>query len=234
VSLAALKLALGDTVLLTPEKVQAKPGCATGFAPLDNFLIWKGFPKGALSLLTGEPGLGASRLCLQAAARLTEERKWVAWVNGAETSLNGGALKTIATAEGGANIATAEGRANIRLDRFLVVSAPVDIAQKLWALQELCSLSLFELISCDLEWNYLRDGQLLKLKKIAARYKVALVLLSRTQRTHPFFSLAIEFTKNNIVVARALHRPTPHLLERRELYADTLPQLATGRSFLCG
>ena len=215
-SLAALKLALGDSVLLSPEKVQAKPGCATGFQPLDNFLIWRGFPKGSLSLMTGDPGLGATRLYLQAAARLTAERKWVAWMNGTETVLNGGAI------------------GKIERDRFLVVSSPVDTAQRLWAIQELCSLSLFEMIGCDLEFNFLRDGQLLKLKKIAARYQVALVLVSRTQKTHPFFSLAMEFTKNNIVVARALHRPTPHLMERRELYADTLPQLAAGRTALCG
>lgn len=207
---------LAKKALVTPEQVASTPGCSTGWAPLDGFLIWQGFPKGALSLLTGEPGLGATRLWLQSAAKLTKEGKWVAWMNGEETQINGGGLK------------------NMDHSRMLWVSGAASVEQRLWALQELASLCLFDLIGCDLEKNYLRGGQLLKLKKLAMRYQVAVVLVSSKQRSHPFFSFVLEFNKNNIVVARALHRPTPHQLERRELYADTLPQLATGRAALCG
>jgi recombination protein RecA len=214
--LSELKKTLGEGSLVTPEKVSSFPGCTTGFTSLDQFLLWKGFPKGALSLLTGEVGLGATRLWTQAAAQLTAEKRWAAWINGAESELNAAALK------------------KMKFDRLFWISAPVDLNQKLWALQEVCSLSLFDLIGCDLEGHTLRSGQILKLKKIALRYQVALVLFSRVQRSHPFFSLVMEFRKNNIAVVRALHRPTPHLIERRELYADTLPQLAAGRKALCG
>jgi len=188
------------------------PGCPTGVASFDNFLLWKGFPKGALSLFNGEVGLGATHLWLQAAAQLTHAGKWAAWVNGGDSQLNGAAVK------------------KLKLDKMLWVSAPVDMKQKLWALQEICSLCLFDLVGCDLESDFLKTGQLLKLKKIALRYQVALVLFSRTQKSHPFFSLAIEMTSKNLNVVRALHRPTPYLIERRELYADTLPQLAAGRN----
>ena len=214
--LAELKQSLGAGALVTPERVQARPGCATGLVKLDNFLLWKGFPKGALTLLTGEVGTGATRLWLQSAGLLTNEGRWAGWINGSESELNGGALK------------------KMRLDRLFWISSPHDLKQKLWALQELSSLCLFDLIGCDLEGQSLRPGQILKLKKLALRYQVAVVLLSRVQRSDPFFSLVIEFNKNNIVVNRALHRPTPHLMERRDLYADTLPQLAAGRKALCG
>lgn len=210
--LAELKELLGEGAFTTPEKVLAKPGCSTGLAALDNFLLWKGFPKGALSLISGEVGLGGTHLWLQAAATLTQADKWVAWMNGAESELNGAAVR------------------KLKLDKLLWISSPVDVKQKLWAIQEVCSLSLFDLVGCDLEEHHLKAGQILKLKKIALRYQTALVLFSRTQKSHPFFSLAIEMTSKNLCVVRALHRPTPHLIERRELYADTLPQLAAGRS----
>jgi hypothetical protein len=212
VNLAELKKALGEGVLVAPDRVQSWPGCPTGIAAFDNFLLWKGFPKGALSLVSGDLGLGGTRLWLEAAASLTHANKWVAWINGSESQLNGAAVR------------------KLKLDRLLWISSPIDVKQKLWALQELCSLCLFDLIGCDFESDGLKVGQILKLKKIALRYQIALVLFSRTQRSHPFFSLVMEMTSKNLKVVRALHRPTPHLIERRELYADTLPQLAAGRS----
>jgi hypothetical protein len=211
-SLAELKKQLGESALVAPEKVQSRPGCATGIASFDNFLLWKGFPKGALSLIQGEVGLGSTHLWLQAAAQLTHAGKWAAWINGKESQINGAAAR------------------KLKLDKFICISAPADLRQRFWALQEVCSLCLFDLVGCDLESESLKIGQILKLKKIALRYQVALVLFSRTQKTHPFFSLAIEMTSKNLKVVRALHRPTPHLIERRELYADTLPQLAAGRN----
>lgn len=219
-ALTALKESLGEGVLVTPEQVQASPGCPTGIAALDSFLIWKGFPKGALSLLTGETGMGATRLWIQAADRVTHDGRWAAWLNGRESELNGSAVR------------------KLNLKRLFWVSSaqgtPEDLKQRLWTIQELCSLCLFDLIGCDLEGLRLRDSQILKLKKLALRYQVALVLFSRTQKSHPFFSLVLEFNKPHLAVVRALHRATPHFIERRELYADTLPQLAAGRRALRG
>lgn len=210
--LSELKKSLGEGALVTPEKVQASPGCPTGIHALDGFLLWRGFPKGALSLLTGEVGMGATRIWLQAAARVTNDGRWAAWVNGNEGELNGATVGK-----------------KLNLERLFCVGEPVDLPQTLWALQELSSLCLFDLIGCDLGRRRLRTGQILKLKRIAQRYQVALVLFSRVQESHPFFSLAMQLDKNSISVVRALHRPTPHHLERRDFYADTLPQLTAGR-----
>jgi RecA/RadA recombinase len=207
---------LGAGALVTPERVQSLPGCPTGVAALDSFLLWNGFPKGALTLLSGEMGMGATRLWLQAAARLTQAGKWAAWLNGKESQLNGAAL------------------GKFKLEKLFWVSSPVDLQQRLWATQELASLCLFDLIGCDLDGDFLKSGQILKLKKIALRYQVAVVLFSRAQKSHPFFALAMEFENNKMAVTRALHRPTPYLMERRDLYADTLPLLTAGRNALRG
>ena len=48
-------------------------------------------------------------------------------------------------------------------------SSSVDSKQLLWAMQELMSLCLFEMIGCDLGALRLKDHQLLKLKKLAMR-----------------------------------------------------------------
>jgi hypothetical protein len=115
---------------------------------------------------------------------------------------------------------------------LLSVSSPRDDKQLLWALQELMSLCLFEMVGCDLGPLRLREHQVLKLKKLAMRYQTALVLFSSTLTLSPFYSLVLHFHGRDVVVRRALHRLTPHTLERRDLYADTLPQLATGRRAL--
>lgn len=218
IHLEELKRELGP--LLRPcEQVAPPPGLPTGWLNLDRHLLWHGFPKSALSLLQSEAG-GATTLWARSAAGVTQRGQWAAWVNNAESTLTPWALR----------------QRGVNLAKLLCVSAPENLSQLLWALNELMSLCLFELIGCDLGAWRLRDGQILKLKRLAMRYQTALVFISHDRRLSisPFYALVLEFKGQNVVIHRALHRSTPHLLERKDLYADTLPLLAAGRRALCG
>lgn len=201
------------------DQVSPPAGLSTGWIGLDRFLLWHGFPKGALTLMVSEAG-GATTLWMQSAARVTAAGQWVAWINDRESILTPWSLRF----------------RGVDLSKMLWISQPTDARQILWALQELMSLGLFEMIGCDLGDIRLKEHQVLKLKKLALRYGVAVVLLTRARGIlkSPFYSLILHFEKDFVHIGRALHRPTPHTLERRDLYADTLPLLATGHQPLCG
>ncbi len=205
--------------LVTCERVAPLPGLSTGWSTLDRFLLWQGFPKSALTLMVSDAG-GATTLWMRAAAEVTKRGQWVAWINDGETSLTPWALR----------------HHEIDLSKVLCVSQPANAKQTLWALQELMSLCLFEMIGCDLGKMNLREHQLLKLKKLAMRHQTALVFFTRSAHVQrsSIYSLIMHFGRDHVLVDRALHRPTPHILERKDLYADTLPQLAAGRRALCG
>lgn len=205
--------------LVTCEQVTPPPGHPSGWTSLDRYLLWHGFPKSALTLMISEAG-GASTLWMQGASAITQRGQWVAWVNNDYLPLTPWSLR----------------HRGVDLAKLLCVSQPEDPRQLLWAMQELMSLCLFEMIGCDLSGMQLKEHQLLKLKKLAMRYGTALVLISQDKRVlrSSVYSLVLHFQRDHVVVDRALHRPTPHILERRDLYADTLPQLASGRRALCG
>jgi len=206
--------------LVPADNTAPPPGLSTGWTKLDRFLMWHGLPKGAISLFTGESG-GATSLWVRAAAQVTARRgQWAAWVNEPNTDLTPWILR----------------QHQVDLRRLLLLSSPEDTPQLLWALQELLSSSLFELVGCDLGGVRLREHHLLQLKKMAMRYQTSLVLITRNgqQRISPFCSLILSFEAQQVVIHRALHRPTPYILERRDIYADTLPQLTAGRRALCG
>ncbi len=213
-----LKAKLGRKLLL-PTQITASPGMSTGWPQLDRFLLWHGFPKSAVSLLVSESG-GATTLWEQCAAQITERQQWIAWINGPTSNLTPWSLR----------------KQGVDLAKLLVVSQPLDVKQGMWVLQELMSLCLFEMIGFDLGTQSLREHQILKLKKLAMRYQTGIVLFTSNPRVlgAAFYSLILNFEKEHVTVNRALHRPTPYTLERRELYADTLPLLAAGRRALCG
>ena len=217
-SFARLKFDLGNK-LVTPEQVTPPEGLSTGWPQLDRYLLWHGFPKGALSLLVSEAG-GATTLWERSAAQITKAQQWVAWVNGPQSNLTPWSLRT----------------RGVDLSKLLCVSAPVDTKQTLWVLQELMSLCLFEMIGCDLGEMNFREHQILKLKKLAMRYQTSVVMFTRSPQVmrSSFYSLVLHFQKQQVIVTRALHRQTPYTLERRDLYADSLPQLAAGRRAFCG
>ncbi|NJL26122.1 MAG: hypothetical protein HC902_13790 [Calothrix sp. SM1_5_4] len=182
-------------------------------------MLWRGFPKGAVSLMVNESG-GATDLWLRAAAPVTRAGQWVAWINDQESELTPWALR----------------RHKADMSKILCISPPGSDKRILWVMQELMSLCLFESIACDLGSVRLKDHHVLKLKKLAMRYQTAIILISHATapRLSSFYSFILRFHKHRMTVLRALHRPTPFSLERRYLYADTLPQLAAGRRALCG
>ncbi len=62
-----------------PAHVSA--GLPTGFSELDALLPDGGWPQGALTeLLVSREGIGALQLLLPALARLSQQRRWIAWV----------------------------------------------------------------------------------------------------------------------------------------------------------
>lgn len=204
--------------LIPAEKLRPPPGISTGMNSLDRFLLWNGIPKGALSSLNGTKGWGATSLWVQMASALTKQNKHVAWVESAHTQLNPWHLR----------------QKDVDLKNLFVVSAPRDLKQLLWALQELCSLDLFEMVTCSLDRHLLKDHQLLKLKRLARRHQTAVVFLSERSWTHPHLDVSLSFHKDRILVVRALHRPTPHILERREPHAHALPEFVPKRKVFGG
>lgn len=201
------------------DQVTPPAGIPTGWNKLDHHLLWNGFPKKSLSLLLSDAG-GATTLWTQAAAQVTSQGQWAAWINDDQSYLHPWNLR----------------HKGVDLSRLLCVSTPSSEKQLVWALQELMSLSLFELVGCNLGNLCLRESQVMQLKKLAIRYQTAVVFLSRNSslQRSSFYSLILHFQRDHVQIDRALHRPTPHILERRDLYADTLPQLSAGRQALCG
>ena len=213
-----LKRELGPS-LLTSEQIAPPPGLSTGWPNLDSSLLWRGFPKGAVSLMVSDAG-GATSLWVRSAALVTGQGQWVAWVNDPDSSLTPWVLV----------------HRGVDLSKILCVASPGDPRQLLWALQELMALCLFEMIGCDLGRHSFSEPQLLKLKRLAARYQTALVLTTHAPnvRASASCALVMHFGRQNVRIDRALHRPTPFTLERRDLYADTLPTLSAGHRALCG
>lgn len=63
------------------ELAPAAGGLPTGFAELDGVLPGGGWPRGALTeILLDREGIGELRLLLPALARLSRDRRWLAWV----------------------------------------------------------------------------------------------------------------------------------------------------------
>lgn len=200
ITLSELK-ALFAEHLSEPHRLRVPQGVPTGIAALDNFLFWKGLPKGALSLMSGTLGTGATSTWIEAAAQVLRQNRWVAWVN------HDVPLFPLPLYHRGLN-----------LERLVSIESPGSPEKLFWLLQELMSSSLFELIGCDLGQMSLKEHQLRKLQAQARSAHIALVFLS--QRKPPrgssasIFSLILCFEKKRLVIARALHRPTPHSLSR--------------------
>lgn len=209
--------------LCSPEEVRHPEGLATGLAELDRFLFWHGLPKGALTLFQGSLGTGATSLWLEAAQRTVKAGKWVAWIN-RDVPLSPLPLK----------------QKGMNLGHFVSIETPTDANESaaqektFWLLQELMSSALFELVGCDLGTQQLKDHQLRKLQAQARDANIALVFFSQTPlqvtnftrklnrvrgTTASIFSLIVSFQKKQILIERALHRPTPHSLPRSVSYA---------------
>ncbi len=203
-STAFLRDQLG-TSLKTLDQLKPPDGLATGVDVLDNFLLWRGLPKGDLSLFIGKPGTGATSLWLHAALQVHAADKWAAWINSDWSLIPGPLINR-----------------KLNLKRLLVVDKPKQNGQLFWILQEMISSSLFELIGCHLPEALLKNHQLQKLKKLARLHKVALVLVSHAKnwKMNPLFSLVVECGRDFFTVSRALHRPTPFVISGGAVLAE--------------
>ena len=106
------------------ENLRRPDGIATGIRVFDDFFLWKGFPKGDISLLHGRPGMGSTSLWLSAAAQVHKTNKWVAWINSDWELMPNPHLQK-----------------KLLLNRLLVVKKPKDLTQMFWILQEMISSS---------------------------------------------------------------------------------------------
>lgn len=199
-----LREQLGPT-LRTLEQLRPPDGLPTGIDILDNFLLWRGIPKGDLSLFFGKPGTGATSLWLHAAREIHKANKWTAWIN-SDWNLVPGALLA----------------RQLNLKRLLVVDKPKEPSQLFWILQEMISSSLFEMIGCHLPETLLKNHQLQKLKKLARTHNVALVLVSHAKnwKINPLFSLIVDCQRDYFTVRRALHRPTPFIVTGNSILTE--------------
>jgi len=213
-SLEDLKYELGS-LLKRPEQIQAPEGVSTGVEALDNFLLWNGFPKGELSLFISEPGLGATTILSQCCARLTQQTKWAAWIDHSKHQLCPWTLQQY----------------NCQFAKLLFISQPSSEKELIWALREVLSSSLFEIVICDVSPFQLKRHHLVKLKQFAKRYKVAIVFKDEKPQVFlkSFYAFVAKFNSQFLEIQRAQHRPTPLKMERRAIYENFMPQLTEAR-----
>ncbi|WP_413583296.1 recA protein [Bdellovibrio sp. HCB288] len=210
--------ALSDIQFVSADQLQPPPGVPTGVSTLDDFLLWKGIPKGDLSLFQGSPGTGATSLWVSMTQKAHEDNKWVAWVNGGTQLLPAHLMSR-----------------KINLKKLLVVKEPKEAEQLFWVLQELVTSSLFEVIGCELKEMFFKNHQLQKLKKLCRFHKVALIFVCHkvSKFVNPLFSLIIQFQRDFITIQRALHRPTPFTVAGSMIYANFVHQFKnTARKLL--
>lgn len=219
-AISSLKLALADH-LLAEGQVQAPLGCATGIGAFDEALLWKGFPRGEVTLAMNPlgPGVGLTSLWLSALRGVHGRDRWGAWVNSSwrlypsPPFVNG-----------------------LRWDRLVVLDRPARPDLFFWILQEVITSELFELVGCHLPDFFLRPHQVVKLKSLARSMKVALVLITerRVPSVEPLCALVIEARERDVILHRALHRATPRLLSEVLSHACSLPALSQRDQLLLG
>lgn len=203
--LPELKAAFAD--FLVDESALRPPlGLATGLPALDEKLLWKGLPKGELSLLLGKPGCGLTSLWFKTAEPLTQSGRWAAWMN-SDWSLYPSHQK-------------------LRWDRLMVMEQPSSSSLFFWILQEMITSSLFDLVGCHLTEFSLKRHQLVKIKALARAYQVAMVFISsRPVPLHPLYALILESRKGDLIIRRALHRQKDQTLTGVLQDARSLPAI---------
>ncbi len=218
--LELIKNSLG-TQLVDANHLQTPQGVPTGVDLLDQFFLWRGLPLGDLSLFTGRPGGGATQLWLQTALRLQKQNKWAAWIDGRWNLCPLGMTAR-----------------QLDLKKLLVVRNEKNKADFFWLLQEMIASRLFTLIGCPQDELEMQNHQLIKLKKLARQYQVALVFFqldARKSSLNPnLWSCVIDFQRDFLTVQRAQHRMTPFVLPGSVLHENFMPQFPTShRTLVC-
>jgi hypothetical protein len=220
--------------LCKPELLRHPEGLATGLQSLDRFLVSNGIPKGALSLFTGAIGTGATTLWLDAAAGVVKAGRWVAWIN-SETPLlpqtlqhKGIDLSHFVSIEMPDTDEKLFWVLQELMSTGLFGLIGCDLGDRALKEHQLRKLQMKTrdaqtgLVFLTQSYGKLARG------KVGARASLPLGKLSSTRRIRTprkglamqsVYSLVLNFEKKQIVVERALHRPTPHILARSVSYA---------------
>jgi hypothetical protein len=201
---------------LLQRQAEEPKGLPTGFADLDQRLLWQGIPRGGLSLFLAPPGLGATTLWLQTARQLQEKKRWSLWISN-QTTLFPPALWT----------------QGLDLQFLYVARTPEQSRDQQFLLREALESQIFTLIGCEVESLRSLRRSLFKLKTLAEKSKAAFVFLSSDPRdltrTHDM-NWVVEFQPQSLIVHKAKNRPS-FSLPWRGPYANLLSQLSpTGAS----
>lgn len=207
-----------NSQLIEASQLTRHQGIPTHIAELDQFLLWGGLPKGDITLFKGLLGQGSSSLWLRSAQFCAQQKRWCAWIHSPQLKLCPWALA----------------RYGCDLSRLLSIGAPRSRKQLIWAFGEILSHDLFDLVGCDVSTFHLTPTDLLRLKRLARQHCAAVVLLDNKIHagSTPFYALVMDFTGPQVCIERALHRPTPYTIQRRDLYADFMPQPQQNRTSL--
>jgi protein ImuA len=144
--------------------VRAEP---TGFVPLDRALPGGGWPLGALSeILHERPGVGEISLALPLLARLTQARRWTAFVAPPFTPY-----------------APALAQAGLDLSRVLIIE-PAESAQAPWSAEQLLRAGAGAVLC----WSRTADLQVLRRLQLAAEAADNVALLYRPANASRGFS----------------------------------------------
>jgi hypothetical protein len=172
------------------ECAQVAPGIATGFAELDAHLPGGGWPTGAITEIYAErAGVGEVKLTVPAAARLTQEGRWVTVI-----------------APPHVPYAPALAAHGVRLERLLLIQ-PGSAEDNLWASEQALRASCCGAV---LLWQEHVHERALRRLQLAAESASTSLILFRSARVAPASPAALR-----LHVSRAEGRTVVRILKRR-------------------
>jgi hypothetical protein len=166
------------------------PGVPTGFAELDAHLPGGGWPTGAITeIYVDRPGVGEVKLTVPAAARLTQEGRWVTVI-----------------APPHVPYAPALAAHGVRLERLLLIQ-PGSAEDNLWASEQALRASCCGAV---LLWQEHIHERALRRLQLAAESASTSLILFRSARVAPASPAALR-----LHVSRAEGRTIVRILKRR-------------------
>ena len=185
-----------ETVLNHPavwrgsECARVAPGVSTGFAELDAHLPGGGWPTGAITEIYAErPGVGEVKLTTPAAAKLTQQERWVTVI-----------------APPHVPYAPALAAQGVRLERLLLIK-PGTPEDNLWAAEQALRASCCGAV---LLWQDHVHERALRRLALAAESASTSLILFRSARVAPASPAALR-----LHVSRAEGRTVVRILKRR-------------------
>ena len=203
------------------DQLRPPAGVATGISTFDDFLLWRGLPKGDLTLLQGEPGARTTEVWLNTLIQIHKEKKRAAWIDADWESLHSPFSQSLQNKKA-------------HWGQLMIVKVSKGRSRLFWILNEIIKSGLFETVGCHLQNLQLKNADLKKIKKLANLHRVALVIISHIRRLviDPIYALVIECDHDFFTIRRALHRPTPFSVPENMIQSDLKSELQMNRGFL--